>query len=45
MQKEGALAGFDHTSGNLLERPHTSETLIPVSAVALKEEVRLTRRR
>jgi hypothetical protein len=45
MQKEDALAGLDHTSRNLLERPRTSEILIPVSTVALKEEVKLTRRR
>jgi hypothetical protein len=45
MQKEDVLAGFDHLFQNLLGRPLTSETRIPVSVVALKEEVRLTRRR
>jgi hypothetical protein len=45
MQKEDALAGFDHLFQNLLERPLISETRIPVSSVALKEEERLTMRR
>jgi len=45
MQKEDALVGFDQASQNLLGEMLTSEIHIPVSFVALKEEVRLTRRR
>ena len=45
MQKVDAPAGSDHLSQNLLRGPLISETHIPVSDVALKEKVRLTRRR
>jgi hypothetical protein len=45
MQKVGSLAGSDHLSKNLFREPLTSETHIPVSNVAFKEEVKLTRRR
>ena len=45
MQKVDALAGFDHLSQNLFRGSFTSETHIPVSNVALKEEAKLTRRR
>ena len=45
MQKVDSLAGFDHLSQNLFRGLLTSETHIPVSNVALKEEVKLTRRR
>jgi hypothetical protein len=44
MQKEDVLAGFDHLFQNLLGRPLTSETRIPVSSAVLKEEEKLTKR-
>ena len=45
MQKVDAPADSDRLSQNLFREPLTSETHIPVSNVALKEEVKLMRRR